>query len=47
MLCGLQGRACLVCVQMKALVDMEGSGLVPLLQDDKYEDLGRLYSLFK
>jgi hypothetical protein len=34
-------------LQMKALVEMEGSGLVPLLMDDKYEDLGRMYSLFK
>jgi cullin 3 len=33
--------------QMKALVEMEGSGLVPLLMDDKYEDLARMYSLFK
>eukprot|EP00882_Tetradesmus_deserticola_P002834 GHRQ01003012.1.p1 GENE.GHRQ01003012.1~~GHRQ01003012.1.p1 ORF type:complete len:735 (+),score=416.28 GHRQ01003012.1:173-2206(+) len=37
----------LITVQMKALVEMEGSGLVPLLMDDKYEDLGRMYSLFK
>ncbi|BDA49097.1 Cullin-3 [Coccomyxa sp. Obi] len=33
--------------QMRALVDMEGSGLVPMLQQDKYEDLGRMYSLFR
>lgn len=33
--------------QMKALVEMENSGLVALLRDDKYEDLGRMYSLFK
>lgn len=32
---------------MKALVEMEGSGLVPLLTDSAYEDLGRMYSLFK
>ena len=32
---------------MKALVEMENSGLVSLLRDDKYEDLGRMYSLFK
>lgn len=32
---------------MKALVEMEGSGLVPLLTDDAYEDLARMYSLFK
>lgn len=33
--------------QMRALVDMEGSGLVPMLQQDKYEDLGRMYTLFR
>jgi hypothetical protein len=40
---------CAMCslLQMKALVEMEGSGLVPLLMDDKYEDLARMYSLFK
>lgn len=32
---------------MRALVDMEGSGLVPMLQQDKYEDLGRMYTLFR
>eukprot|EP00878_Enallax_costatus_P014463 GHUV01015127.1.p1 GENE.GHUV01015127.1~~GHUV01015127.1.p1 ORF type:complete len:678 (+),score=256.68 GHUV01015127.1:760-2793(+) len=37
----------LISAQMKALVEMEGSGLVPLLIDDAYEDLGRMYSLFK
>ncbi|WIA11985.1 hypothetical protein OEZ85_012066 [Tetradesmus obliquus] len=37
----------LITMQMKALVEMEGSGLVPLLMDDKYEHLGRMYSLFK
>lgn len=33
--------------QMKALVEMENSGLVPLLRDDKYEDLGRMFALFR
>jgi hypothetical protein len=37
----------LLLLQMKALVEMEGSGLVPLLTDSSYEDLGRMYSLFK
>ncbi|KAG9147355.1 hypothetical protein Leryth_021426 [Lithospermum erythrorhizon] len=31
---------------MLRLVHMENSGLVNLLLDDKYEDLGRIYSLF-
>lgn len=31
---------------MHTLVHMENSGLVNMLLDDKYEDLGRLYSLF-
>lgn len=34
-------------VQMKALVEMENSGLVALLRDNKYEDLARMYTLFK
>ena len=33
--------------QMKALVEMENSGLVSLLREDKYEDLARMYALFK
>ncbi|KIZ00668.1 cullin 3 [Monoraphidium neglectum] len=33
--------------QMRALVDMEGSGLVAMLEGDKYEDLGRMYGLLK
>ena len=37
----------LTCAQMRALVDMENSGLVPLLEGDKYEDLARMYSLFR
>lgn len=32
---------------MKVLVEMENSGLVALLRDDKYEDLARMYTLFK
>lgn len=34
-------------VQMTALVEMENSGLIALLRDDKYEDLARMYSLFR
>ncbi|KAJ0432983.1 putative cullin protein, neddylation [Helianthus annuus] len=33
--------------QMNRLVHMENSGLVSMLMDDKYEDLGRMYNLFK
>ena len=32
---------------MKALVEMEGSGLVAMLEGDKYEDLARMYALLK
>lgn len=32
---------------MRALAEMENSGLVPLLQHDKYEDINRMYVLFK
>lgn len=32
---------------MKALLEMENSGLVALLRDNKYEDLARMYILFK
>ncbi|KAF8399458.1 hypothetical protein HHK36_015323 [Tetracentron sinense] len=32
---------------MQRLVHMEKSGLVNMLIDDKYEDLGRMYSLFR
>ncbi|KAF8017365.1 hypothetical protein BT93_H2531 [Corymbia citriodora subsp. variegata] len=32
--------------RMLALVHMENSGLVSMLRDDKYEDLGRMYDLF-
>lgn len=32
---------------MRALVEMDNSGLVVLLEQDQYDDLGRMYSLFK
>ncbi|MQL78960.1 hypothetical protein Taro_011404 [Colocasia esculenta] len=32
---------------MQRLVHMENSGLVNMLIDDKYEDMGRMYSLFR
>ena len=32
---------------MTALVEMENSGLVPLLVGDGYEDLARMYALFR
>lgn len=32
---------------MDQLANMEGSGLIPLLVDSKYEDLGRMYALFR
>ena len=32
---------------MHTLVHMENSGLVKMLVDDKYEDLGRMYNLFR
>jgi cullin 3 len=32
---------------MRALVEMDGSGLVPMLEGDRYEDLGRMYSLLR
>ncbi|XP_031250019.1 cullin-3B-like [Pistacia vera] len=32
---------------MQRLVHMENSGIVNMLADDKYEDLGRIYSLFR
>ena len=34
-------------LQMRALAEMENSGVVPLLEGDKYEDLQRMYLLFK
>lgn len=37
----------LIMNQMKALVEMEYSGFICLLQDDKYDDLARMYTLFK
>ncbi|KAE9597373.1 putative cullin [Lupinus albus] len=33
--------------QMLILIHMENSGLVHMLCDDKYEDLGRMYNLFR
>ena len=32
---------------MRALVEMDNSGLVVLLEQDQYDDLARMYSLFK
>lgn len=32
---------------MKRLVEMENSGLVPMLLNDKCEDIGRMYTLFR
>lgn len=32
---------------MKSLVEMENSGLVSLLRDDEYDNLARMYNLFK
>ncbi len=37
----------LISRQMRGLADMENSGLVPLLDQDKYEDLARMYALFR
>ncbi|CAH9099605.1 unnamed protein product [Cuscuta epithymum] len=34
-------------VHMQRLVHMENSGLVNLILDDKYDDLGRMYNLFR
>ena len=34
-------------LQMRALVEMENSGLVVLLEQDQYDNLARMYSLFK
>lgn len=32
---------------MTALLEMENSGLIALLRDDKYDDLSRLYGLMR
>ncbi|KAI8527463.1 hypothetical protein RHMOL_Rhmol12G0077400 [Rhododendron molle] len=32
---------------MQTLVHMDNSGLVNMIVDDKYDDLGRMYSLFR
>lgn len=37
----------LISRQMRGLVDMENSGLVPQLVQDKYGDLSRMYCLFR
>ncbi|KAI5078435.1 hypothetical protein GOP47_0006106 [Adiantum capillus-veneris] len=37
----------MIAAHMNRLVEMENSGLVSMLTDDRYEDLGRMYSLFK
>ncbi|PSC70166.1 cullin 3 [Micractinium conductrix] len=37
----------LIARQMRALVDMENSGLVALMQQDKHADLSRMYALFR
>lgn len=34
-------------LQMRALVEMDNSGLVVLLEQDQYDDLARMYALFK
>eukprot|EP01088_Endostelium_zonatum_P006174 TRINITY_DN1827_c0_g4_i1.p1 TRINITY_DN1827_c0_g4~~TRINITY_DN1827_c0_g4_i1.p1 ORF type:complete len:733 (-),score=139.94 TRINITY_DN1827_c0_g4_i1:78-2276(-) len=36
----------LIAAHMKTLIEMEGSGCIALLADDKSEDLGRMYNLF-
>lgn len=33
--------------QKRALAEMEHSGLIPLIQQDKLEDLSRMYTLFR
>jgi len=38
---------CTLLLQMERLANMEGSGLIPLLTDNAYDDLGRMYTLFK
>eukprot|EP01087_Luapelamoeba_hula_P024188 TRINITY_DN9114_c0_g2_i1.p1 TRINITY_DN9114_c0_g2~~TRINITY_DN9114_c0_g2_i1.p1 ORF type:complete len:736 (+),score=148.71 TRINITY_DN9114_c0_g2_i1:156-2363(+) len=36
----------LIAVHMKTLIEMEGSGCISMLKDDKVEDLTRMYNLF-
>eukprot|EP01137_Pigoraptor_chileana_P025945 Opistho-2@96193 len=36
----------LISNHMKTIIEMERSGLIPMLQNDRVEDLGRMYSLF-
>ncbi|TPX52440.1 hypothetical protein SeMB42_g01414 [Synchytrium endobioticum] len=31
---------------VKTIIDMEGSGLIPMIEFDKYDDLSRMYKLF-
>ena len=40
-------RIYMVYTQMKSLVEMENSGLLVLLAQDKYDDLARMYALFR
>lgn len=42
---GIHVATCFI-LQMKTLVEMENSGEVALLEDDKYSDLQRMYNLF-
>ena len=37
----------LIANQMRALIEMEGSGLIPMIDNDRYEDLSRMYLLFR
>lgn len=37
----------MIASHMNRLVEMDNSGLVYMLMDDRYEDLGRMYSLFR
>eukprot|EP00211_Chloroparvula_japonica_P003508 CAMPEP_0119129346 /NCGR_PEP_ID=MMETSP1310-20130426/7131_1 /TAXON_ID=464262 /ORGANISM="Genus nov. species nov., Strain RCC2339" /LENGTH=722 /DNA_ID=CAMNT_0007119765 /DNA_START=99 /DNA_END=2264 /DNA_ORIENTATION=+ len=37
----------LIDAHIETLIEMEGSGLVPMLKEDKVEDLFRMYSLFE
>jgi len=37
----------LITVHMKHLIDMDNSGLIPMLRDDKIDDLSRMFHLFQ
>ena len=39
--------ACITSLQMRTLVEMDGSGMVPLLLADRNQDLKRMYELFR